>query len=270
MRLVCPKCAAQYEVADTAIPEAGRDVQCSNCGHGWFQNRPSAPPQVTEVAPVAALDAAPPFPPPPPFAQPSRAEPPAAPLPPGLQRKPLDEQVMAILREEAVREAVARRADAMPVSGPEPVPASAPVPAPTPVTPPAPSSAALPPFVSEQPQPLSPPQPVPAQAVARRGLLPDIEEINSTLTAGNQRHSDPTHPQEDGRAGFRAGFGVMMALVALAAAAYVLAPRIITLLPQGTGAMTAYVDTVDDLRRKLDATVTSVQTYVETLLLPSE
>ena len=40
MRLVCPNCDAQYEVDDAAIPEAGRDVQCSNCGHAWFQRHP--------------------------------------------------------------------------------------------------------------------------------------------------------------------------------------------------------------------------------------
>ena len=40
MRLVCPNCDAEYEVDDAAIPMAGRDVQCSNCGHGWFQAHP--------------------------------------------------------------------------------------------------------------------------------------------------------------------------------------------------------------------------------------
>ncbi|PTV93843.1 putative Zn finger-like uncharacterized protein [Rhodobacter aestuarii] len=40
MRLICPRCGAQYEVDDSVIPEAGRDVQCSGCGQTWFQ--PSA------------------------------------------------------------------------------------------------------------------------------------------------------------------------------------------------------------------------------------
>ena len=38
MRLVCPKCVAQYEVDDQAIPETGREVQCANCEHIWFQD----------------------------------------------------------------------------------------------------------------------------------------------------------------------------------------------------------------------------------------
>lgn len=37
MRLVCPNCGAQYEVDDRVIPDSGRDVQCSSCGHGWYQ-----------------------------------------------------------------------------------------------------------------------------------------------------------------------------------------------------------------------------------------
>ncbi len=37
MRLVCPNCGAQYEVDDRVIPDSGRDVQCSACGHGWYQ-----------------------------------------------------------------------------------------------------------------------------------------------------------------------------------------------------------------------------------------
>ncbi|MEM6384831.1 MAG: zinc-ribbon domain-containing protein [Pseudomonadota bacterium] len=37
MRLVCPNCSAQYEIDASMIPEEGRDVQCSNCGHTWFE-----------------------------------------------------------------------------------------------------------------------------------------------------------------------------------------------------------------------------------------
>lgn len=37
IRLICPGCGAEYRVADTAIPAAGRDVECSSCGKTWFQ-----------------------------------------------------------------------------------------------------------------------------------------------------------------------------------------------------------------------------------------
>ncbi|PRY21895.1 putative Zn finger-like uncharacterized protein [Aliiruegeria haliotis] len=40
MRLICPNCGAQYQVDERVIPEAGRDVQCSNCGNTWFQTHP--------------------------------------------------------------------------------------------------------------------------------------------------------------------------------------------------------------------------------------
>ncbi len=43
MRLICPNCAAQYEVPEEVIPEEGRDVQCSACGDTWFQLHPSHP-----------------------------------------------------------------------------------------------------------------------------------------------------------------------------------------------------------------------------------
>ncbi len=37
MRLVCPNCATQYEVDDSAVPAGGREVQCGNCSSTWFQ-----------------------------------------------------------------------------------------------------------------------------------------------------------------------------------------------------------------------------------------
>lgn len=42
MRITCPNCGAQYEVDARVIPDMGRDVQCSNCGHTWFQRPQSA------------------------------------------------------------------------------------------------------------------------------------------------------------------------------------------------------------------------------------
>lgn len=38
MRLICPSCVAQYEIDEDVIPSEGRDVQCANCGHTWFQD----------------------------------------------------------------------------------------------------------------------------------------------------------------------------------------------------------------------------------------
>ena len=42
MRLLCPKCDAEYEVSDDIIPSEGRDVQCSSCDETWFVKSPAA------------------------------------------------------------------------------------------------------------------------------------------------------------------------------------------------------------------------------------
>ena len=42
MRITCPNCGAQYEVPEDAIPESGRDVQCSACGHTWLETGTAA------------------------------------------------------------------------------------------------------------------------------------------------------------------------------------------------------------------------------------
>lgn len=53
MRLICPNCGAQYEIADTVIPPEGREVECSNCTHIWFQARSAPEAPVRELAPSA-------------------------------------------------------------------------------------------------------------------------------------------------------------------------------------------------------------------------
>lgn len=83
MRLVCPNCEAKYEVPEDAIPETGRDVQCANCGHSWYQMRPRAALAETAVAavPVAVPVAATPVAATPAAAAPVAAAPVAAPVP---------------------------------------------------------------------------------------------------------------------------------------------------------------------------------------------
>ena len=78
MRLVCPRCGAHYEIDDTAIPAAGRDVECSACEHVWRAGRPATP-----------FD---------PAARPSLS-------------RPLSDDVIAILREEASRELEVRASE---------------------------------------------------------------------------------------------------------------------------------------------------------------
>ena len=124
MRLVCPKCDAQYEVTDDAIPANGRDVQCANCGDTWFQERKRPSLRKERPAPVVEDQ--------------DEAETPPPPRP-SLRREPVDEpdddednedddegspspahdlaapkvdpSVLDILRSEAERESAAREAE---------------------------------------------------------------------------------------------------------------------------------------------------------------
>ncbi|MDO5369379.1 zinc-ribbon domain-containing protein [Paracoccus sp. (in: a-proteobacteria)] len=78
MRLICPRCNAQYEIDAGAVPPAGRDVECSACDHVW-----RALPGPEAFNPGAR---------------------------PQLSR-PLSESVIGILREEAARELEVRASD---------------------------------------------------------------------------------------------------------------------------------------------------------------
>lgn len=110
MRLVCPNCEAKYEVPEDAIPETGRDVQCANCGHAWFQMR-SRPGAAETVAPVAS-----PVAPPVPEVAP---EPAPEPMP---EPEPVVEPAAEVVEEtppaaeDIVPEAVAAVEDAEPVA----------------------------------------------------------------------------------------------------------------------------------------------------------
>ncbi len=370
MRLICPNCGAQYEVDDSVIPEAGRDVQCSGCGQTWFQ--PSA--AMIEAAEIAAAAAAPAMPegwdfdeetgsaepttgpeaeaPPaaagsaatapadsatgdddfsealaamlaenaataddsqalPPETEPEAAPQTAPQTAPGtgtetgpetstvtaapavgaVPRRPLDNSLLAILREEAERETAARRAEGSGLETQEemnlePVtaaaaasraaaklasaPAALSPAALSPATPEAPAAGRRPARrsaldfsdlndeaedyaadLSEGPLP-------PAQGGSRRQMLPDIEEINSSLRASADRSGDAAAqgtPQllARRRSGFRFGFLVVIALAALAMLLYSFAPLLGTRMPALVPLLDAYVTAVNSARQWLDA-----------------
>ncbi|MDT1060276.1 zinc-ribbon domain-containing protein [Paracoccus sp. CPCC 101403] len=87
MRLTCPRCEAQYEIPESAIPAAGREVECSACSQVWFQPGPDSPQSAGEGASRADYD---------PDARPAL-------------NQPLHESILSILREETARELSARR-----------------------------------------------------------------------------------------------------------------------------------------------------------------
>jgi hypothetical protein len=96
--------------------------------------------------------------------------------------------------------------------------------------------------------------------MARRDLLPDIEEINSTLRASSEnRGGDEAALMADDanvtapNTGFRSGFSLMLLIAVVLIAAYVAAPKIIQQIPASEAAMTNYVAGVDAARVWLDA-----------------
>lgn len=266
MRLICPNCDAQYEVDDSAIPDAGRDVQCSGCGHAWFQMRDSFEDDLTDALyhdpePEAVADV------PAALAQTEDAtddpddEDDIAPLPaakaaPAQVQRGLDPAVMAILREEAELERAARRAEAVGIEMQGDLGLPPPV---SPVVGSAAAAAAASASVRTETDrriaTMKGEAVAPPRAAARRDLLPDIEEINSSL-----RPNDTAASREEARAakaaasgsGFRSGFVLALVLAAVVVALYMMAPQISAQIPGAADAMASYVAMIDSLRLSID------------------
>lgn len=274
MRLICPNCDAQYEVSDDVIPTEGRDVQCSNCGQTWFQHHPDHMPEVQEAeAPAPDLldpldmpeedeervEFAPP-PPPPPAPQEDETSPP--------QRRPLDEGVADILRQEAELEQQARASQAIetqPDLGLDNTETET-------------ERRAR--EARERMARLRGEDPRPAEAAAtaaaigsRRELLPDIDEINSTLRASDSRNTRPAENDETAgapirnpkRSGFRSGFLLMVVLAIGLGVLYVFAPQIAQSVPQTDPYITNFVALVDQARGWLDAQVESGLSWLDSV-----
>jgi predicted Zn finger-like uncharacterized protein len=238
MRLVCPNCDAEYEVDASVIPETGRDVQCSNCGHAWFQMSPQ---MEDELAAEEALFEAPPE---------AVAAPPRA----------LDDSVLSVLREEAERESAARRAEAPPIEtqselGLQEVVAAT-VAAAKPEASPEPDTDDDP--VAQRIARMKGIEPAPAKPQSRREMLPEIDEINSTLRASSEKRAGraaavaETMPETKGRNGFRSGFALVLFLAVIVVALYVMAPKLAQHIPAAAPALKAYVAAIDSARVALD------------------
>ncbi len=312
MRLICPNCAAQYEVPTEVIPENGRDVQCSSCGHTWFQQHPDNDQELADELGLSTesegwddqpeTDDAP-------DESPSEDTPPAAPetddaLPqadaeeitglgeddwqdteqadwqdetPQPRRRELDPSVADLLRQEAALEAQARAEEQ--TAGIETQPdlglddvyeddelsqreretrermaRMRGVPTIEPVEPETVAAAAAPAAAI-------------AAAGSRRELLPDIEEINSTLRSSTERrpaasaedHETPTTasqtqpPRQPRRkSGFRRGFSLVLLLAAILLLIYVSAEQISAAVPALKPSLDSYVAAVNSGRFWLD------------------
>lgn len=260
MRLVCPNCGAQYEVPDEVIPQGGRDVQCSNCGDTWFQNHPSNDDGLAEElgeARVAPEDTSPPEPEPapePPAApEPERATPPVQPAP----RRELDPSVSDVLREEAAREAAARAHEAgsleeQPELG---------------IGEPDDEASRRQREAGDRMARMRGEDPSEAKATAamaasgsRRGVLPDIDEINSTLRKDSERRKTASEVAASREAteqssGFGRGFLIVILLAVILIALYIFAPKLAAAVPALAPALDAYVEAVNGARLWLDGQV---------------
>jgi hypothetical protein len=99
------------------------------------------------------------------------------------------------------------------------------------------------------------PPPAPPKPATRRDLLPDIEEINSSLKGAEPpaiTDADGDQIGQSNARGFRSGFAVAILVAVLGLAAYVTAPRIVAMVPAAEGAVNAYVAAIDGARLWLD------------------
>lgn len=289
MRLTCPNCGAQYEVPDEVIPETGRDVQCSNCGDTWFQHHPDHAPLPEDDLPEDTGWDAP--------EEPEEPQEPAEPETPAEEpeeapelaeaggdvlpeepsdtdteeaaeaapaRRELSPDLAEVLRQEAERERAARMSDGgdgletqpelglteqddeagkrsreaqarmARLRGEDPA-AQAPAP-----------------DADNGPDPGT-----------RRNLLPDIDEINSSLAL------DSTESAQAGRdsyedivvektGGFRRGFLLIVLLAVIGLLVYMFAPQLAQSVPALEQPLASYVELVNAGRVWLNSTIGSL------------
>lgn len=300
MRLICPNCGAQYEVPAEVIPSEGRDVQCSSCGSTWFQHHPDhEPPTVSEAVSVdletpddANTDTAVPpldfgddLPPETPAEQEivsevtpplddstlsddrdeseeSEENGPSTPIAAAAPRRQLDPAVAEVLRQEAEQERALRAASRETLETQPELGLDA-----------APTESAQERRAREAKERMAKIRGEKAAAdseqksygpksgpSSRRELLPDIEEINSTLRANPDRRiqpdEDPDYTLHHSRgSSFWRGFFAVVIVFMFVGTVYLMAPAIVENVPAAKPYMDGYVSYIDGVRAWLDANV---------------
>lgn len=286
MRLICPNCDAQYEVDDSVIPAEGRDVQCSNCATTWFQAAPggevtqpeaATPPEEPQFdEPVgndaidqgsndeAALAAA------------AAAIAGSATASPAKPSSKMDPDALNVIHEEVDREAKAReleqggletQTDLGLDEGDSEARASA-----------ARDRMARRRGIQAQPEieELAENDEVDAPDTSDPGakseLLPDIEEINSTLAdAPDPVLEDATTPVDtaastaSARRGFRIGFGLVLLIFALLIGLYAFGDEIAESVPALAAPLEQFREAVDGARVWLDGAAQSLVEQINAL-----
>jgi len=300
MRLICPNCGAQYEVSEDVIPETGRDVQCSNCGHTWFQVHPSQDvdlanelgetlpiePEVWDNTPAPDYDDLEPLDdvtlgsaPDDWYVEPELHEPsieadntaisdavkdaleaedapsasvqddgdlidgPIPDTPTVPPRREIDPDIASILRSEADYETQARQSDASSLETQSDLGLVE-------------EDTAATKREAEIRERMADIQGVDSSEDApRRELLPDIEEINSSLSErtpeANSTLTDLDYEVRH-RRGFRSGFFLVTALVLFTILLYAYGPQIVETIPQAAGMIEDFTTYVDKSRVWLD------------------
>ncbi len=100
---------------------------------------------------------------------------------------------------------------------------------------------------------------------ARTAILPDIDDINASLTATSDRGLPDTPAEvavqvQKRRSGFRAGFSVVMLVVAAVILTYLFAPQIAAAIPALEPALAAFVDWANGMRLAIDGALDSSAT----------
>lgn len=285
MRLICPNCGAQYEVPDEVIPESGRDVQCSNCGDTWFQahpDHPQAPPAYEPSEPEAEFEDA---------SQTEAADEehdtpdwvevdddhdaddltaPAAEDTPS--RRELDPDVASVLREEATRERQARAAETggletQPDLGLEGAHDDSDRRSQQ-------ARARMARLRGDTATQDNPPESDDIEPSTRRGLLPDIDDINSTIASAQPKAQEDLSARDGSKVaaskqstgGFRRGLRLAILLAIIATGVYMFSPVIAQTVPATAEPLIAYVETVNGLRAQLNDAVAPLVAQVQEII----
>ncbi len=99
-----------------------------------------------------------------------------------------------------------------------------------------------------------------AAAATRRGSLPDVDSISSSLRTqtppDDMDDTADTEPTAPARGGFRAGFLLTLIFVLVALALYLYAPALADAVPALRGPLAGYVESVNGLRAWVDGMLT--------------
>ncbi len=285
MRLICPNCSAQYEVPADVIPAEGRDVQCSNCQETWFQPHPETE-QEKSVAQTlkdhfaqTEPDTPALVPEPSSVEEPEEIEdeferalsqeldqiediesditPPQAPsITHERKKREIDPTVADILREEAQREREQRAAETFERQDEFALDVKQPTSEATPQ-----KSGYIDPKLDELGALYK--ETASDAPASRRDLLPDIEEINSTLRRDKKTAQaiDPDAKAKRNASG-KSGFRTAIILLLLAVLIYAYADVIGAQIPQISSYLEAYVAQINQVREILTDQTSGFMTWL--------